>query len=228
MVCSKCRAGNALKLAVQCVIWAALILIVSLTAYIMICNMQGRAASVFGISIIKVVSGSMEPSIHNGDYIIIKRAAVPELEAGDIICFYSGDDDIYGMLNTHRIVKRLDDDSFVTKGDANSIEDSSAVTADNIIGKYEGKVRILRWINSFASVKKLILAAVAVIMSATAVYEAVTIAKISAECKAKRAQNNTDIRQAIEKEKQKLYEQGFVPEDDSGQKNKDEKERKEH
>lgn len=226
MVCSKCRAGNALKLAVQCVIWIALILIVSLTAYIMICNMQGRAASVFGISIIKVVSGSMEPSIHDGDYIIIKKADSSELEAGDIICFYSTDDDIYGMLNTHRIVKRLDDDSYVTKGDANNTEDPSAVTADNIIGKYEGKVRILRWINSFASVKKLILAAVTVIMFVTAVYEAVTIAKISAECKAKRAQNDSDIRQAVEKEKQKLYEQGFVP-DDSGQKNKEEKERRE-
>lgn len=226
MVCSKCRVGNALRLAVQCVIWIALILIVSLTAYIMICNMQGRAASVFGISIIKVVSGSMEPSIHDGDYIIIKKADSSELEAGDIICFYSTDDDIYGMLNTHRIVKRLDDDSYVTKGDANNTEDPSAVTADNIIGKYEGKVRMLRWINSFASVKKLILAAVAVIMTATAVYEAVTIAKISAECKAKRAQNDSDIRQAVEKEKQKLYEQGFVP-DDSGQKNKEEKERRE-
>lgn len=141
MVCSKCRAGNALRLAVQCVIWIALILIVSLTAYIMICNMQGRAASVFGISIIKVVSGSMEPSIHDGDYIIIKKADSSELEAGDIICFYSTDDDIYGMLNTHRIVKRLDDDSYVTKGDANNTEDPSVVTADNIIGKYEGKVK---------------------------------------------------------------------------------------
>lgn len=228
MVCSKCRVGNALKLAVQCVIWASLILMVSLTAYIMICNMQGRAASVFGTSIIKVVSGSMEPSIHDGDYIIIKKAAGSELEVGDIICFYSSDDDIYGMLNTHRIVKRIDDGSFVTKGDANNTEDSSAVTADNIIGKYDGKVRILRWLNSFASVKKLILAAVAVIMSATAVYEIMTIAKISAECKAKRAQNDADIRQAIEKEKQKLYEQGFVPEADIGQKNKDEKELKEH
>ena len=225
MVSSKCRAGNALKRVIQCVMWTALIFMVSLAAYIMICNIQGRAASVFGVSIVKVVSGSMEPSIHDGDYIIVKKAESSELDAGDIICFYSGDDDIYGMLNTHRIVRRLDDGSFVTKGDSNNTEDSSAVTEDNIIGKYEGKVRILRWLNSFASVKKIILAAVALIMSATAVYEVVTIAKVSAECKAKKAQNDSDIRQAIEKEKQKLYEQGFVPEDHSGQENKDEKER---
>lgn len=221
MVCRKCK--NALRLAAQCVTWAILIMLVSLAAYIMICGVQGKASSVFGMSIVKVVSGSMEPSIHDGDYIIIKKTDYSTLDVGDIICFYSNDEDIYGMLNTHRIVRRLDDGSLVTKGDANNTEDLSTVTADNILGRYEGKVRILRWLNSFASVKKLILAAVSVIMLATALYEAVTIAKIYAECRAKRAKSDDDIRRAIDEEKQRLYEQGFVP-DDSEKTDKDERE----
>lgn len=200
-------AVKVLKRIGQCALWVIPILLVGLSAYIMICNMQGRAAVVFGRSIVKVVSGSMEPSIHDGDYIIIKNTDSSLLKEGDIICFYSTDDEIYGKMNTHRIVRRLDDGSFVTKGDTSFSEDGKAVTADKIVGKYVGKVRFLRWLNSFASVKKLILAAVVVIMSATAVFEVVTIAKVSAECREKKNSSEEAIRQAIDREKQKLYEQ---------------------
>lgn len=200
-------AVKVLKRIGQCALWVIPILLVGLSAYIMICNMQGRAAVVFGGSIVKVVSGSMEPSIHDGDYIIIKKTDSSLLKEGDIICFYSTDDEIYGKMNTHRIVRRLDDGSFVTKGDTSFSEDDKAVTADKIVGKYVGKVRFLRWLNSFASVKKLILAAVVVIMSATAVFEVVTIAKVSAECREKKNSSEEAIRQAIDREKQKLYEQ---------------------
>lgn len=200
-------AVKVLKRIGQCALWVIPILLVGLSAYIMICNMQGRAAVVFGGSIVKVVSGSMEPSIHDGDYIIIKKTDSSLLKEGDIICFYSTDDEIYGKMNTHRIVRRLDDGSFVTKGDTSFSEDVNAVTADKIVGKYVGKVRFLRWLNSFASVKKLILAAVVVIMSATAVFEVVTIAKVSAECREKKNSSEEAIRQAIDREKQKLYEQ---------------------
>lgn len=200
-------AVKVLKRIGQCALWVIPILLVGLSAYIMICNMQGRAAVVFGGSIVKVVSGSMEPSIHDGDYIIIKKTDSSLLKEGDIICFYSTDDEIFGKMNTHRIVRRLDDGSFVTKGDTSFSEDGKAVTADKIVGKYVGKVRFLRWLNSFASVKKLILAAVVVIMSATAVFEVVTIAKVSAECREKKNSSEEAIRQAIDREKQKLYEQ---------------------
>lgn len=200
-------AVKVLKRIGQCALWVIPILLVGLSAYIMICNMQGRAAVVFGGSIVKVVSGSMEPSIHDGDYIIIKKTDSSLLKEGDIICFYSTDDEIYGKMNTHRIVRRLDDGSFVTKGDTSFSEDGNAVTADKIVGKYVGKVRFLRWLNSFASVKKLILAAVVVIMSATSVFEVVTIAKVSAECREKKNSSEEAIRQAIDREKQKLYEQ---------------------
>lgn len=200
-------AVKVLKRIGQCALWVIPILLVGLSAYIMICNMQGKAAVVFGRSIVKVVSGSMEPSIHDGDYIIIKKTDSSLLKEGDIICFYSTDDEIYGKMNTHRIVRRLDDGSFVTKGDTSFSEDGNAVAADKIVGKYVGKVRFLRWLNSFASVKKLILAAVVVIMSATAVFEVVTIAKVSAECREKKNSSEEAIRQAIDREKQKLYEQ---------------------
>ena len=67
--------------------------------------------------VLKVVSGSMEPSIHEGDYIYIKKTDTDSLKAGDIISFYSQDDSIKGEINTHRISEVLSDGTFVTKGE---------------------------------------------------------------------------------------------------------------
>ena len=100
-------------------VFAALL---SVTVYIMVCGCIGKTASIFGYSVLKVVSGSMEPSIHEGDYIYIKRTDTDSLKAGDIISFYSQDDSIKGEINTHRISAVLSDGTFVTKGDANKIE----------------------------------------------------------------------------------------------------------
>ena len=138
---------------------AAVVVLSALTViviYVMVCGMNGKAAEIFGVSVLKVVTGSMEPSIHQGDYILVKKTDTDSLREDDIICFYSKDSRIYGMPNTHRIVKVLDDGSFVTKGDANNQQDTAAVTPDSIIGKYQGKIRFLRWLNSFTSLKKII------------------------------------------------------------------------
>ena len=203
------------KRAVGIVAAAVLGFLTVLTVYIMVCNMRGKTAEVFGVSIMKVLTGSMEPSIHEGDFIIVEKADVSSLETGDIISFYSQDKAIYGGPNTHRIVKKNEDGSFVTKGDANTEPDPTVVTADKIIGKYSGKARILKWINSFSSLKKLIFMAVIILMTAAAVYEVRTVVKLGGECKAEKEQEKEKaLRDAIEKEKQKLYEEGYKPEND--------------
>ncbi len=225
MTVNKRSVANAAKITVKVVLAAALTAVAALVVYIMVCNMRGKAADIFGVSILRVVTGSMEPSIHEGDFIIVRKTDVSELREGDIICFYSRDSAISGMPNTHRIVRVLDDGSFVTKGDANRTEDPVTVSADSIIGRYDGKVGFLRWINSFSSVKKLLFLAIIIIMTAAAIYEVRTIAKISSESRAQKEQRKNDEKQrliceAIDKEKQRLYEQGYDPEaeDKSGEK----------
>ena len=113
----------------------------------------------------------MEPSIHEGDYIYIKKTATDSLKAGDIISFYSQDDSIKGEINTHRISEVLSDGTFVTKGDANKIEDSVTVQKVSIIGKYYGKLRFFKWLGSFASTKKLLILFVIIPTVCMAVYE---------------------------------------------------------
>lgn len=186
--------------------------LLALVVYIMTCNMQGRVASVFGHSVLKVITGSMEPSIHMGDYISVENVNTDSLHVGDIISFYSTDSEIYGMLNTHRIVKVNADGSFVTRGDANSADDGHVVRSSDIIGKYTGKIRILKWINSFTSKKKLLMLLVILPMLCISFYEVYTIAKIKIDSDEEKeriaaAEKEKLIDEAIQKEKQRLYDE---------------------
>ena len=188
------------------VVFAALL---SVTVYIMVCGCIGKTASIFGYSVLKVVSGSMEPSIHEGDYIYVKRTDTDSLKAGDIISFYSQDDSIKGEINTQRISEVLSNGTFVTKGDANKIEDSVTVQKNSIIGKYYGKLRFFKWLGSFASGKKLLMLLVILPTVCMAVYEVKTIAEIkiySREEALKAAEEEKEklMREAVEKEVQRL------------------------
>lgn len=152
----------------------------------------------------------MEPSIHEGDYIYIKRTDTDSLKAGDIISFYSQDDSIKGEINTHRISEVLSDGTFVTKGDANKIEDSVTVQKASVIGKYYGKLRFFKWLGSFASTKKLLILLVIIPTVCMAVYEVKTIAEIKIysnreeALKAAEEEKEKLMREAVEKEVQRL------------------------
>jgi signal peptidase len=102
--------------------------------------MSGKVPSVFGYSVLNIVSGSMEDEIPSGSYILIKKTDAGEIEKGDVICFYSTDPKIYGLPNTHRVVEEPivteNGIEFVTKGDANPINDKQTAKGDRIVGVY--------------------------------------------------------------------------------------------
>ena len=188
--------------------------LVAFVGYIMVCSARGKAVEVFGRCILKVVTGSMEPSLHVGDYIYVKKADADTLAEGDIISFYSEEPDIYGRIVTHRIKEVQPDGTYVTQGDANSVRDSKAVRYDQIIGKYQGKARFYRWIGSFGDRKKLLLILVIIPMTLIALYEVKTITKLGIEVKRENELSAEDkeklIREAIDREKEKLALEGFT------------------
>lgn len=101
----------------------------------------GKVPSLFGFSVLQVQTGSMEPTLKVGDVIIVKKIDTEKLEIGDIISFYSaGDKDIEGMVNTHRIVERVEAATggylFGTKGDANDQVDRYKVYYERVIGRF--------------------------------------------------------------------------------------------
>ena len=88
---------------------------------------------VFGISSYTVLTGSMEPSVPVGSVVYAKAIEPSLLEAGDIVVFYDGRNDI---PVTHRVVENQTEDSqIITKGDANDTNDITPIPYQNVIGK---------------------------------------------------------------------------------------------
>lgn len=161
--------------------WLSMILLavaVIFTSYVMIMNVRGKPVSVFGYSILKVMTGSMEPTLGTGEYIIVKKTPVSDLAVGDIITFYTEDPEIRGLLVTHRILAINPDGTMVSKGDANPVEDYVAVAPDKILGRFACKARFFGMIGAFADKRKLIMVLVIIPITAMALYEMRTLAKL--------------------------------------------------
>ncbi len=76
-----------------------------------------------------ITSGSMWPSLKKGDFIFIKGVKnKEEIGVGDIVVYRNPKG-----FTIHRVIK-MNEDTFVTKGDANNVEDNP-VSYDEIIGK---------------------------------------------------------------------------------------------
>ena len=199
-----------------------LMVLIGFVSYIMICTARGKAAEVFGRSVLQVVTGSMEPSLHTGDIIIIEHVDPAELQEGDIISYYARQSDIYGMLVTHRIQEISADGSFITAGDANPVPDALPVQPDQIAGRYTGKARFLIWLGSFANVRKLLLLAVMIGVSIMAFYELRTVMRLGREVSEERAERDTErreeaMRRAVEQEIERLKAEGLPPDASGGE-----------
>ncbi len=79
-----------------------------------------------------VVSGSMTPNVMKGDVVVTAEVPDKVLKAGHILLF----DDVSrpGVPVLHRMVRRNDDGTITTRGDANASEDSTPVAPDKVRG----------------------------------------------------------------------------------------------
>jgi signal peptidase I len=102
------RAGRALAAGVACGLLAAVVL-------------GAGVASLAGVRVLTVRSGSMEPSIRTGDAVVVHRIRPSEIRVGDVVTFT--DPTASARLITHRVrAARLTSRHahVTTKGDANT------------------------------------------------------------------------------------------------------------
>lgn len=99
-----------------------------------------------GYQSLAVLSGSMEPEISVGSIVFIKEADSSQLEKGDVITYrLSGDTRV-----THRIAEiHKEDQTVITKGDANENVDGSPVPFQNVEGKVQFHVPYLGYISIY-------------------------------------------------------------------------------
>lgn len=88
--------------------------------------------SIAGIQAYAVTSGSMEPAIHTGDMVYVRRQRFEQIMEGDILTFTINDGK---MIVTHRVLEKSDlDQSFLTQGDANGQPDGKRVGYEDVLG----------------------------------------------------------------------------------------------
>jgi signal peptidase len=89
----------------------------------------------FGIKSLTVLSGSMEPTIHVGDIVVVRQISALDARVGDVVTFRDPAEP--SKLITHR-VRRIEVSgssvSFDTKGDANTSIEQWKIATDGTIG----------------------------------------------------------------------------------------------
>ncbi|MBQ6603395.1 MAG: signal peptidase I [Eubacterium sp.] len=89
----------------------------------------------FGYEIYSIVSGSMRPEYPVGTVVYVKDMEPAKVEEGDVIAFVREN-----SIVVHRVVQnRTVEARFITKGDANEINDIDPVPYDNMVGRVEKK-----------------------------------------------------------------------------------------
>jgi len=80
-----------------------------------------------------VQSNSMSPTFKTGSLLIIKKVDVTAIRENDIITFRRNRDNV---ATTHRVMSILNDEGlqFVTRGDANNVDDPLPVSAEDVSG----------------------------------------------------------------------------------------------
>ena len=125
-----------IRLIKNIICWTLIAVLVFTLVVFFMSRINGSTPSVFGYSIFRVSSGSMEPELMVGDIILDKTVDNPEdLKVGDVITFKSSD---YGdLLVTHKVIKAPYEENgklmLQTKGIANEVEDKP-ISVDNVKG----------------------------------------------------------------------------------------------
>jgi signal peptidase len=99
---------------------------------------------------LRVMSGSMEPTIKTGAVVLIQKVAPESLRENDIITFGSAEDP--NLSITHRLVKIEEKEGetvFKTRGDANNSEDINEVSPADVQGKVIFSLPLLGYLAVF-------------------------------------------------------------------------------
>jgi len=121
-----------------------------------------------------ISSQSMQPVLNYGDLVLVRREPAECVAVGDIIAFNvpSPYDKMAQSPTVHKVVEKLNENGityFKTKGDNNLSEDQWSVPAENVIGKYTGKVPYIGFVVVFLK-SPFGLAAIATLMALSFVY----------------------------------------------------------
>jgi signal peptidase I len=136
---------------VNCALTLLIVITLISAVFMIFFRMSGFDINICGMHLFKIVSGSMEPTYSEGDYVISVAKKAESLNPGDIIAFVSEEDGTNGEVIVHRVVSVAEDGNFITRGDANPVDDYSTVRADQLVGKVFLRLTFLKYTDKLFS-----------------------------------------------------------------------------
>ena len=173
------KAFRVIKITVRTLVVTFAVLLLAYNVYTLIMRYAYGVGipTVFGYGFAAVQTGSMEPQIAAGDFIVIH--AEDEYAVGDVITFY---DSARGEYVTHRIIQ-ITESGFTTKGDANNAQDLFTVPQSAVVGKV---VAVMNGLGSFIAFLQTPAGMFVLIAAAAAVWGATVLIEWLIERHAKR------------------------------------------
>ena len=120
---------------------AAAIVLIFVSVFVLlsvVLTPAGQVPRVLGYSVFRVMTGSMEPEIREDSLLVVKKTPPEDIVPGDVISFFSPDPMLEGAVNTHRVARIEKENGriqFITKGDANVIEDAYPTDGSALVGR---------------------------------------------------------------------------------------------
>lgn len=191
----------------------AIILVVSVVVLFLlftVAKKDGETPFVFGKSFIWIVTDSMSDTIPQNTCILIDKYDGEDISADCIITFRSEDQEIYGMLNTHRVVGVNDKGEYITKGDKSGHDDELPVRKDQIVGVYEKQ---LPAITAFGRIIKTPMGTVGLLALVLIAVGSICVSALSSIVKNREKEMDIDreqmINDAIQAEVERLKREGL-------------------
>lgn len=122
-----------------------LLIIINITVGVLRYKNKGGATSFGGYYIFRVISGSMKPTLEIEDLILVKEEN--NYQEGDIVTYK-----IKNNYITHRLIKKNNDGTVITKGDNNNVSDdpiSSTAIQGKVIKKLDGLNNLYSFLSKY-------------------------------------------------------------------------------
>lgn len=123
--------------------------------YVLIARYSDNMPSIFGYSLLRISSESMEPELNSGDIVLLKITEPEKLQKGDVITYKGTKGYVKDTTVTHQIVSEpYEKDGtyyFTTRGIRNGSLDDPEISETQILGKVTLKIPLVGTLYDFFS-----------------------------------------------------------------------------
>ncbi|MBE6737608.1 MAG: signal peptidase I [Ruminococcaceae bacterium] len=132
-----------------------LVLFIIALVFVLFARISGTTPSLFGYSLLRVETGSMEPELKVGNILLVQKIEDPStLKKGDVITYYGQETPVKGSLVTHQIYEEPREENgkyyFITKGLRNTLPDPE-FDDSQLFGEVKYKIPLLGTLYDFFS-----------------------------------------------------------------------------